>query len=393
MSTSEGLPNWRDHLATLADADHVIGMLAQPVDSGLRQEVGRLLFQSLAGGVLSVFLDPLQPDFVPLASSALPYVGTNPDFIYAYARIDGRRAYRLSGTRGDGLFLLLDFAAGGLGAMDELGPSVGTLDIDDLTLDAERGFDVLISPERPMGHAGDWFKLDIRATTITVRQAAYDWGKGNGARIAIECSDQPIAPRRLDAEEISARLGRLALHPARVAGFALNYVKGQRDRGFVNRLEHDDWAGRGGFEGQHYFQGLFRLEPSHALILDTDIPERVRYWNVQLNDPLWNTIDWVNRQSSLNGGQARIDSDGRFRAVISMEDPGVPNWLDPGGYADGTLMLRWMQSSSAPQPSLRSVALPELRRYLPDDTPSVAPEARQKQLRERRRSAQWRRRW
>jgi hypothetical protein len=46
MSTSEGLPNWRDHLATLADADHVIDMLAQPVDSGLRQEVGLVIRRS-----------------------------------------------------------------------------------------------------------------------------------------------------------------------------------------------------------------------------------------------------------------------------------------------------------------------------------------------------------
>src|SRR3546814_18084422 len=44
-------------------------------------------------------------------------------FVYAYTQIDGTGSYRLSGTRGDALFLLFDFAAGGLGALEELGPS------------------------------------------------------------------------------------------------------------------------------------------------------------------------------------------------------------------------------------------------------------------------------
>jgi hypothetical protein len=173
----------------------------------------------------------------------------------------------------------------------------------------------------------------------------------------------------------------------------MEYVASQRTRGFVNRLEHDDWAGRGGLAGQHYFQGVFRLEPGQALVLETEVPERVRYWNVQLNDTLWNAIDWMSRQCSLNGGQARLDADGRFRAVIALDDPGVPNWLDPGGHAEGSLMLRWLESSSGPEPTLTAVPLHALRDHLPPDTPHVTPDQRQDSLRRRRRGAQLRRRW
>src|SRR3546814_2193100 len=135
------------------------------------------------------------------------------------------------------------------------------------------------------------------------------------------CSSD-LKRQRLEAAEIARRLQRLAEHPMRYVSFALNYGKGQRERGLVNKLEHDDWAGRGGLADQHYYQGIFRLQPGKALILETELPERVRYWNIQLNDPLWNTIDWLNHQSSLNGGQAIIGTDGKFRAVISAEDPG-----------------------------------------------------------------------
>ena len=60
---------------------------------------------------------------------------------------------------------------------------------------------------------------------------------------------------------------------------------------------------------------------------------------MQLSDPLWNSVDWLNRQSSLNAHQARLDGDGRLRAVIALEDPGVPNWLDPGGFDNGSVMI------------------------------------------------------
>ena len=61
----------------------------------------------------------------------------------------------------------------------------------------------------------------------------------------------------------------------------MSYGQRQRAQGFVNRLEYDDWAGRGGVAGQHYYQGIFRLEPGEAMIIDTAVPDPVRYWNVQ----------------------------------------------------------------------------------------------------------------
>ncbi len=400
--TDDALPQWRDYLAILADAGQVVDMLGDPADPLRRQQAARLLFQTLASGYLSAFTDPDAPDFVPLVNNHLNSVGANPDFIYSYARIDGTGSYKLSGFRGDAIFLLFDFAAGGLGVMDDLGPSVGVLDADTLSIAADGGFDVVLSAERPADHQGDWFALDSRATTINVRQATYDWGAGAEARLAIERIDAPTArkaPARrgsapdMDAAEIARRLTLLAGYPQRFGSFALGYDKGQRERGVVNALEHDDWAGRGGVAGQHYYQGIFRLQPGEALILETELPERVRYWNVQLNDPLWNTIDWFNHQSSLNGGQAVIDADGKFRAVISVDDPGVPNWLDPGGNFEGSVMLRWTEASSGPAPTLRLVPLAEIRDHLPPSTATVTPEMRSAQLRIRRRGAQLRRRW
>jgi hypothetical protein len=69
-------------------------------------------------------------------------------------------------------------------------------------------------------------------------------------------------------------------------------------------------------------------------------------WNIQLNDPYFNALEYVYRLSSINGSTAKISSDGKLRAVISLEDPGVPNWLDPAGYTEGGTYGRWYDADT-----------------------------------------------
>jgi hypothetical protein len=387
------LPQWSDYLERLRKADAVLDQLADPADEQLRQEAFRLLFLSLGQGFFSTFVDPDCPDFVPAVNSVFNASSTNPDFIYYQASVDGRGVYRMAGRRGAALFVHVDMAAGGLGVMDELGPSTGNFDLDALSLGPQGEFEVVLSSERPADFAGDWRRLDPATRVIVVRQGAYDWDALPDGRFTIERLDRPITPRRFTAAEIAERLERLCAYAERYAGMWLKHVARQRQAGVINRLEGDDWAGRGGVSGQYYYQGLFRLEPGMALILESALPRECLYWNVQLSDPLWNTIDWLNRQGSLNGGQARLDEDGRFRAVISLTDPGVPNWLDPGGYRDGAIMMRWTRASDGPLPTLRAVPEQEVRQHLPASTPVVIAQVRDAALRERRRAAQLRRRW
>ena len=390
---SDPIPGWHDHLETLAQAEQVLALLERPDDPDLAIEAQRLLFLSLSAGYFSAFADPDLPDFVPAVSTIHNASSTNPDFIYGAASIDGTGSYRITGERGDGLFVFLDIVAGGLGVMDQMGPSLGTIDFDTLVLDSNGAFDLVLSATPPDGWTGNWRALEPTARSLTLRQARYDWGGGRDGRFAIERIDRPLAPRRRSPEMIAERLSALAAFPQRYASLWLGFMKAQRDKGLWNVVEHDDWAGRGGVQGQHYYQGLFRLVPGEVLLMETAVPDVVRYWNVQLADPMWNSIDWMNRQSSLNGGQAQLDSDRRFRAVIALEDPGVPNWLDPGGWSEGALMLRWTEASSGPAPTLRSIRIDDLRVHLPQDTPVITADERQTQLRARRRGVQLRRRW
>ena len=64
---------------------------------------------------------------------------------------------------------------------------------------------------------------------------------------------------------------------------------------------------------QAYYDGIHEIDDDEALILETPLPTDCRYWQALVADDRFSTVDWVNRQSSLNDAQAHIDTDGWFR--------------------------------------------------------------------------------
>jgi hypothetical protein len=123
------------------------------------------------------------------------------------------------------------------------------------------------------------------------------------------------------------------------------------------------------------------------------VPEKCTYWSIILTNETYETTDWYNNQSSLNGTQASVDRDGVFRVVVSDKDPGVPNWLDTAGYPSGSVQGRRNECNAQPIPSVRKVALADVRRLLPAETPVVTRAQREQALRNRRAEVQQRPLW
>ena len=226
---------------------------------------------------------------------------------------------------------------------------------------------------------------------MMVRYRSYDWEGEVDPVLSIECLD-PVPPKpRLTPEEINARIVEMAKFPARKTHLYYAMQNAVKDNVGFNVFEPVSYAGA--LAKQVYWPACFRFDADEALIIETDLPAHRPYWNIQLNDPYFNALEYVYRLSSLNGHTAKIGSDGRFRAVISLEDPGVPNWLDPAGYTEGGIYGRWFDCDSTPTPVIRRVKLANLRDHLPADTPVVTPEQRAGELRRRVRACQRRRRW
>jgi hypothetical protein len=360
-----------------------------------RQDLDRLVLAATAGAYLSyVCADPARPTFLPLWNFGINMAGPNPDYVYLVADVDPAGTYRMTGHRGASRFV--DIAQSGwvmLGIAREGEPAgpLPTHDLDSLVIDGDGRFSVVISAERPAAYEGDWWRLDPACLKLMVRSCACDWANEIDARLAIVRLDDVPAMSRPDLARRMANVPRWA---EGIIGFDIKLAQRYRAAQGVNNLRISQRMRDGkGLAGQLNYDAWYEVEADEALIIDTAVPQTYRYWQMQVADDRLSTVDWVYRQSSLNDFQARIDSDGRFRAVISARDPGVPNWLDNAGNRCGILQMRLNRASSIPDPIIKRVRVEEVRDHVPSDTPFVAPDARQAALLRRAQAAQMRRLW
>jgi hypothetical protein len=139
-------------------------------------------------------------------------------------------------------------------------------------------------------------------------------------------------------------------------------------------------------QANHYMNGTLLCDADSALIIEMPAPI-AKYWNIAIFDALGGVLHPHMRQNSLNGHQARIDSDGMFRAVVAQRDPGVANWLDSSGRELVLAMARFNGASAAPTARITKVPLASVREHLPDDTALITADERQDILRRRLQAA------
>ncbi len=395
---TNALPTWAEQMHALDGVSDYLIERWRPdgATEAETQDMNKLALSILACGYLCrVYTDAKRPVFMPLWNYAFNQGGPDPDYVYSTTEIDVDGVYEISGFRGTTRFVEITQQAFDMMApaqMDGGSPMAVTLDLDDLTIGDDGSFSVLLSAERPADHTGDWWEIDPRARRLLMRRCSCDWNNEEDARVAINRLDDGGAD--MTPEEIARRFSDLTGWIQGMIEFDMNLVRYYREHHGVNQFMRSSKIDQmGGLPRQAYYDGIHEITDDEALILETPLPEKVRYWQALVGDDRFCTVDWVNRQSSLNAAQAHIDRDGRFRAVISRLDPGVPNWLDKGDYPWGIIQMRWNLASEYPDPTMIKVPFSEIRRHLPEDTPVVTPEERRAQLRRRREGAQLRRIW
>jgi hypothetical protein len=392
MSTKIG-PTILEYLGDLEGAVSQLANTWRPDDPAYRADIYRQTMTSLSYSYFAYFhATPEHPDWAPLWNPVYT-LQPNPDDLYLYSPIRGDFTYKVSGNRGTIKILSFTTQRYMSGMVDDVSQIGGHHDIDDqdIVFEPNGDFELLFSVERPAGYSGNWTPIAPDATGMMVRLRSYDWENEKDPVLSIECLNKVPPKPRLIPEEILERIREMAKFPARKTRSYFRLQNGVKDRVGFNVFEPIRM--KGALTKQVYWPACFRFDDGEALIIQTELPERRPYWNIQLNDPYFNALEYVYRLSSLNGHTAKLSSDGKFRAVISLTDPGVPNWLDPAGYTEGGIYGRWYDCDSSPTPIIKRVPLAQLREHLPADTPVVTPEKRAEDLRRRVRAAQRRRRW
>lgn len=363
-------------------------------DPQIRQQAYRLLLMATARTSLDAVIGDRQyPFFVPEINIAINLYQPNADTIYKSALIEAGGTYRVSGKRGSILFAKLGQLGPDMLRTGEASGPLSYLDIDDLKLDQDGRFSVIVSKKRPEGYQGDWWEMNPKAEKLMLRQISYDWNNEVDISIAIDRLDVPAAKPRLPAKTMSDNLAELPNMIGNAASFFVGHVEVMREQGYINKLKVYDLTQMSGLAGQSYYEGAYDINDDEALIVEVKVPDVCKYWSLILTNDLYETIDWYNNHSSLNGTQANVDEDGYFRAVISAKDPGVQNWLDTAGFASGAIQGRWLDCSGTPIPEVKKVPFAEVMQQLPASTPKVSLEQREDIIRQRRAALQLRKLW
>jgi len=318
--------------------------------------------------------------------------------------------------------------AGDSGDLRELTPGAktqcGRLDGSGIEVDPDGSFEILLAPERPPGHRGNFIpthKLVSRphpfdpdappdrwATYVSGRQLFNDWAREEAIHLEIaSCEDEgapePYTPERAAAElRRAGQLIRGQMHfwnafwtvPMGTYGHREGGIPGvEFPRNGFNTVNAASGATGGGMSTNLYAGGVFELGPDEALVIENRIRKPAQYVGFQLGNLWGESIEYAHATSSLNGAQSEVDADGVLRLVVAHRDPGVPNWLDTTGHPEGFLTPRWAygeQPEPEDWPRITAVEVPfdRIREHLPAETRRVTPEERREQIRIRQRHVQ-----
>lgn len=280
------LKEWSKYIDLLRPASSMLNETWFPEDELLRAELYQEFVMNIAQGYFWYFqATPEHPDWMPFENSVF-MLQPNPDAVYYLAPVAGDGVYRIVGNRGNNPVCSFGVSRSMLGTVEPR-PSFDNYDASEFTLDEDGTFECIFSQTRPDGWDGDWRYLNPEAESLLLRQFSYNWGVEKEARVAIERLDTPIMKPRLTAGQIGARLDAL------LGGFVKRLTRltlenqnaGLTKLGF-NKMELATFSELGNQKvwPQIYFRCIYDLKSDEALILETEIPEKIKYWNVQLNN-------------------------------------------------------------------------------------------------------------
>jgi len=313
----------------------------------------------------------------------------NPDNNYFFALLDDEGTYRLTGKRGNTTQLIFQLVIGvpGVGNAGS-STNVSVLYADEMEMDDEGNFEIIVSPERPKNVA-NWMKNAPGAESLLIRFTHSDWEK--------ERLD-PLYIERLDSEKVAP----IPLTELDMIGGFERASQSMYDRTASWIAIADQWwslvpsnsifnmrVTPGGLVGQYSAFGNFKLAPDESMLIEFG-DTGAAYMGIQLGNRWFVSLDYENHTSTLNMNQLGCREDeSRCYALISLEDPGVANWLDPAGHDEGLIFMRWQGLDSPPteadQPRTRVLNPEELAAFI-ENLPKVSPEERWERIQVRRKA-------
>jgi hypothetical protein len=418
-------------LATARDAIEDPELWAPPSPDGrLLAEGYRYLTGFLYGAIDRAMIDPRFTFFRRAIQPNDKATIDNADALYLHAPIDGNKSYVIRGRAADHRhwrgedpvpegakapqYVIVEVCrgyAGDTGRMEELfnGTRAGTGSIDssDLQVDADGSFAILLAPERPDGHAGNFVATkksrddgEVVADQVVLRELFHDWEREELLDLEIVCLSAVSGhPPALDPSCVAARLRHIGTIVKNQMIFwnefytVLLETHGDVNDDGVRFMPLNEFnqpmlstMAIGGGQSTNVYAGcVYDLGPDEAMIIENRVPLVPAYQGIHLSNLWGESHDYANHQSSLNRFQSEWDDDGAVRWVVAHDDPGVPNWLDTTGIRSGFISPRWTYSQTPNElPTITATVVPfaSIRERLPP-TRTISQQERDDRIRAR----------
>lgn len=326
--------------------------------------------------------DPVRPTLFNYMNSHVKQGGDNADAYYSGFAVDSRNTYRLHGNLGTARYVSITTVESG--DHSPWGGAMGAaLYGHEMEVAEDGSFEVLVSA-RPQ--KGNWLKITERDFRITIRQFFSDWENETPMRAQVELVGEPaFAPQEFSADHIMNSLTRTADW----LGLTISFWQDMMDRFRQYPNQFKGWRELSGDSvnatpGGDVECGYWNVPRGKALIMRVT-PPKCLYWNLEFNNPWWETMDYRHHLSGTNDHYAVLEDNGELIAVIAHEDPGLPNWLDTCGHTEGMMGRRWMHAQGTATYETTLVDHEKLFATLPKNVKRITAEERKEQIRSRQR--------
>ena len=280
------------------------------------------------------------PHFARMDTQRRKVGGDNPDAEYDLVVWSGDRDYKITGNVGS-----VDHMSFTVLSRQPSGRSktLGYVNEQTIGADANGNFTLWLTSEKPNA-AGLWIQTEPGAGSILVRQYIGDRATEKLATYRIEVVGRehldPLPPSS-DAEVARSIHGARAGLQTLATLHRIITPSIHDSRNAFQRLNSDNFGADISGSDNLYMIGTYAINADEALIIEVDALD-VRYWNLAIESPWHESVDYAQRKGSRTHDDVTADPDGKIRFLIAHARTDHPNYIETAGHSRGFMTLRWV---------------------------------------------------
>ena len=256
----------------------------------------------------------------------------NPDSVYRVIPISNDQSYVIRGKLGKQEFNENHFTL-----WDEDMKTIGLISGNEIVADQNGNFEITVNSTKSSNRINH-IQTSEGAKEFYIRDTIIDWQNDRPNLLEVKNIshnkiNKPFSKKK-NVEIVKKYMKKWAFNTSRWNQQALSKPENE----FSFRIDRDT---DGALRNQVYLMGHFDLpSKDYCIYLEIFLGD-AKYFIAPITNIWGTTNEIIKKNGSLNNHQSKINDSGTYSFILSQEDPGIHNWLDPSGLSEGILTLRW----------------------------------------------------